>query len=106
MTCSPMPVPGLPRFPLRRSPGCGRFGCCQLKSHPAEGLVERVRTVVHDRGAGRWRLYLTREQMVSVAYGLWLHRLAGSAAEANRFSRDCGLHYQPPAGVALEATGL
>ncbi|MGW1328120.1 DUF6417 family protein [Streptomyces antibioticus] len=78
----------------------------QLKSRPAEGLVERVRTAVHDRGAGRWRLYLTREQMVSVAYGLWLHRLAGSAAEANRFSRDYGLHYQPPAGVPLEATAL
>ncbi|MFE8018211.1 DUF6417 family protein [Streptomyces antibioticus] len=62
--------------------------------------------MVHGRGAGRWRLYLAWERMVSVACGLWLHRLAGSAAEANRFSRDYGLPYQPPAGVPLEATAL
>lgn len=28
----------------------------QLTTPPAEGLAERVRTAVHDRAAGRWRL--------------------------------------------------
>ncbi|MFF1545014.1 DUF6417 family protein [Streptomyces sp. NPDC058291] len=67
---------------------------------PAEGLAERVRTAVHDRGAGRWRLMLTQEQMESVAYGFWLHRLTGSAAEANRFHRDYGVLHSPAAGTA------
>ncbi|MEH0450048.1 DUF6417 family protein [Streptomyces sp. B21-102] len=69
----------------------------RLTTPLAEGLAERVRTAVHDRGAGRWRLTLTREQMESVAYGFWLHRLSGSAAEANRFNRDYGLLYPPAA---------
>ncbi|KPI20687.1 hypothetical protein OK006_9469 [Actinobacteria bacterium OK006] len=29
--------------------------------------------------------------MNSVAYGLWLHRMTGSAAEANRFAREYGV---------------
>ncbi|MFE5082049.1 DUF6417 family protein [Streptomyces mirabilis] len=37
-------------------------------------------------GIKRWWLYLTQEQAASVAYGLWLHRMAGSAAEAIRAS--------------------
>ncbi|MFJ8028777.1 DUF6417 family protein [Streptomyces sp. NPDC096311] len=40
-----------------------------------------------DPSAYRGRLYLTQEQMGSVAYGLWLHRMTGSAAEVNRFGR-------------------
>ncbi|MFF3208383.1 DUF6417 family protein [Streptomyces sp. NPDC002962] len=67
----------------------------QLTTPLSEGLAERVRTAVHDRGAGRWRLMLTREQMESVAYGFWLHRLSGSAAEGNRFNRDYGLLHRP-----------
>ncbi|MFD9395196.1 DUF6417 family protein [Streptomyces sp. NPDC060000] len=65
----------------------------ELKSPPATGLAEQVRTAVYDRGARRWRLHLTQEQMESVAYGFWLHRLTGSAAEANRFGRDYRVHY-------------
>jgi hypothetical protein len=37
-------------------------------------------------GIKRWWLYLTQEQAASVAYGVWLHRMAGSAAEAIRAS--------------------
>jgi hypothetical protein len=33
--------------------------------------------------------------MESVAYGFWLHRLTGSALEANRFGREYGVIYQP-----------
>ncbi|MCX4403815.1 DUF6417 family protein [Streptomyces sp. NBC_00268] len=45
--------------------------------------------------AVRWRLHLTQEQLGSVAYGLWLHRMTGSAAEANRFRREYGVVYSP-----------
>ncbi|MFI5877095.1 DUF6417 family protein [Streptomyces sp. NPDC051445] len=51
----------------------------RLKTAPAAGLAEQVRRAVYERGAGRWRLYLTQKQMESVAYAFWLHRLAGSA---------------------------
>ncbi|XES01392.1 DUF6417 family protein [Streptomyces sp. S1D4-11] len=33
--------------------------------------------------------------MRSVAYGLWLHRMMGSAAEANRFGREYGVVHSP-----------
>lgn len=69
----------------------------QLRSRPAPGLAEEVRRAVYDRGVSRWRLHLTQQQMESVAYGFWLHRLAGSAAEANRFDRDYGVVYAPQA---------
>ncbi|MFE4824575.1 DUF6417 family protein [Streptomyces sp. NPDC056704] len=48
-----------------------------------------------DHGIKRWRLYLAAEQMGSVAYGLWLHRMTGSAAEANRFAREYGVVHSP-----------
>ncbi|MEU9309664.1 DUF6417 family protein [Streptomyces sp. NPDC048256] len=67
----------------------------ELKSPPATGLAEQVRTAVYDRGARRWQLHLTQEQMESAAYGFWLHRLTGSAAEANRFGRDYKVLYVP-----------
>ncbi|MFI1376057.1 DUF6417 family protein [Streptomyces longwoodensis] len=63
----------------------------RLQIQPQPDLEDRVRAAVPDRVSGRWRLYLTEEQMASVAYGLWLHKMAGSAAEANRFSRDHGI---------------
>ncbi|MGW0875317.1 DUF6417 family protein [Streptomyces sp. NPDC002740] len=67
----------------------------ELKSPPATGLAEQVRTAVYDRGAMRWQLHLTQEQMDSAAYGFWLHRLTGSAAEANRFGRDYKVLFAP-----------
>jgi hypothetical protein len=63
----------------------------QLRVAPADGLAEQVRASSCDHGIKRWRLYLTPEQMGSVAYGLWLHRMTGSAAEPNRFVRDYGV---------------
>ncbi|MGW0583735.1 DUF6417 family protein, partial [Streptomyces sp. NPDC002920] len=73
----------------------------QLKTPLAPGLAEQVRTAVHDRVAGRWRLYLTQEQMESVAYGFWLHKLAGSAREANHFSREYDLVHSPTARMPV-----
>ncbi|MFD7053210.1 DUF6417 family protein [Streptomyces mirabilis] len=67
----------------------------QLRVPPVDGLAEQVRTASCDHGIKRWRLHLTSEQMESVAYGLWLHRMTGSAAEANRFGREYGVVYSP-----------
>ncbi|MGW4983688.1 DUF6417 family protein [Streptomyces mirabilis] len=67
----------------------------QLRVPLADGLAEQVRTASCDHGIKRWRLHLTQEQMGSVAYGLWLHRMTGSAAEANRFGREYGVVHSP-----------
>ncbi|WP_398871580.1 DUF6417 family protein [Streptomyces mirabilis] len=40
-------------------------------------------------------MHLTQKQMDSVAYGLWLHRMTGFAAEANRFAREYGVLHSP-----------
>ncbi|MFE5143816.1 DUF6417 family protein [Streptomyces fagopyri] len=67
----------------------------QLRVPSAEGLAEQVRVALCDHGIKRWRLHLTEEQIASVAYGFWLHRMTGSAAEANRFFREYGATYLP-----------
>ncbi|MEU1568529.1 DUF6417 family protein [Streptomyces mirabilis] len=67
----------------------------RLRVAPADGLAEQLRAAACDHGIKRWRLYLTQEQMESVAYGLWLHRKTGSAAEANRFVREYGVVHNP-----------
>ncbi|WP_406349786.1 DUF6417 family protein [Streptomyces sp. NBC_00658] len=67
----------------------------QLRVPPAEGLADQVRTARCNHGTKRWRLYLTREQIESVAYGFWLHRMTGAAGEANRFGREYGIVYRP-----------
>ncbi|MFF3663207.1 DUF6417 family protein [Streptomyces olivochromogenes] len=67
----------------------------QLRVPPAGGLAEQVLTASCDHEIKRWRLYLTPEQMGSVAYGLWLHRMTGSAAEANRSGRGYGVVHSP-----------
>ncbi|MER5200779.1 DUF6417 family protein [Streptomyces sp. NPDC002755] len=69
----------------------------QLKSPPVTGLAEQVRTATYNRSARRWQLHLSQEQMESAAYGFWLHRLTGSAAEANRFGRDYDVLHRPKA---------
>ncbi|MFF7602594.1 DUF6417 family protein [Streptomyces mirabilis] len=58
-------------------------------------MAEQVPTASCDHGIKRWRLYLPQQQMESVAYGLWLHRMTGSAAEANRFAREYGVVHSP-----------
>ncbi|MFG2365034.1 DUF6417 family protein [Streptomyces mirabilis] len=83
----------------------------QLRVPLADGLADQVRTASCDHGIKRWRLYLTQEQMVSVAYGVWLHRMTGSAAEANRFGREYGVVHSParpsnnPSAVGAAARG-
>ncbi|MER6442694.1 DUF6417 family protein [Streptomyces sp. NPDC001185] len=67
----------------------------RLRVPPAEGLAEQVRAAACDHGINRWRLHLTPEQITSVAYGFWLHRMTGSAAEAKRFAREYGALHNP-----------
>lgn len=72
----------------------------ELATPPAEGLAEQVRGARFTPTDMRWRLHLTQEQIASAAYGFYLHRLGGSAAEANRFGREYGAIYRssPTAG--------
>ncbi|MDX3762564.1 DUF6417 family protein [Streptomyces sp. AK02-04a] len=58
-------------------------------------VAEQVRAASCDHGIKRWRLHLAQKQMESVAYGLWLHRMTGSAVEANRFAREYGVVHSP-----------
>ncbi|MGF1238298.1 DUF6417 family protein [Streptomyces sp. 2-6] len=66
----------------------------RLRVRPADGLAERVRGAAFDRSGNRWSLFLTGEQIESVAYALYLHSVGGSVAEANRFARTCGLVFR------------
>jgi hypothetical protein len=72
----------------------------ELANPPAEGLAEQVRGARFTPTDKRWRLHLTQEQIASAAYGFYLHRLGGSAAEANRFGREYSAIYRssPTAG--------
>ncbi|WTP27874.1 DUF6417 family protein [Streptomyces sp. NBC_00203] len=58
---------GRGRLGVGRQPLLGPAG--HLRVSPAEGLAEQARTASCDHGIKRWRLYLTEEQMESVAYG-------------------------------------
>ncbi|WP_328512881.1 DUF6417 family protein [Streptomyces mirabilis] len=77
----------------------------RLRVPPADGLAEQVRAASCDHGIKRWQLYLTQEQITSAAYGFWLHRMTGSAAEANRFGREYGVVYTPPSDAGNRAAG-
>ncbi|MFF1548074.1 DUF6417 family protein [Streptomyces sp. NPDC058291] len=72
----------------------------RLRVPPAEGLAERVRGARREAGTNRHVVYLSQEQMTSVAYGFWLHKMSGSAFEANRFARDYGIAH--PTAAAAE----
>ncbi|WP_328834774.1 DUF6417 family protein [Streptomyces europaeiscabiei] len=76
----------------------------RLRVPVAAGLAEQARTARSDHGARRWLLYLTPEQMESVAYGFWLHRMTGSAMEANHFARDYGITHHPAPDQAPPAS--
>ncbi|MEU1519103.1 DUF6417 family protein [Streptomyces sp. NPDC005811] len=67
----------------------------QLQTPLADGLADQVRAARCDHLVKRWVMHLTEEQVTSVAYVFWLHKMTGSAQEANRFARDTGITYQP-----------
>jgi hypothetical protein len=78
----------------------------RLRVPPADGLAERVRTARRDTAVNRHVLHLSPEQMESVAYAFWLHRMSGSALEANRFARDYGITHQPGPDAELSAHSI
>ncbi|MGW0189354.1 DUF6417 family protein [Streptomyces sp. NPDC003362] len=63
----------------------GRAATCLGRACPGATTAAR----------GGHRLHLPWEQMESVAYGLWLHALTGSAGVANRFACECGISCCP-----------
>jgi hypothetical protein len=75
------------------------YGCSRPRTEPPPGGEEetdrQVGTASCDHGIKRWRLHLTQKQVASVTHGLWLHRMTGSAAEANRFAREYGAVHSP-----------
>ncbi|MET7784903.1 MULTISPECIES: DUF6417 family protein [Streptomyces] len=79
------------------TPGCGETSTVRGRVRPPWGRWRSRCTdsASCDHGIKRLRLYLTREQIASVAYGLWLHRMTGSAAQANRFAREYGVVHSP-----------
>ncbi|WP_067136698.1 DUF6417 family protein [Streptomyces yokosukanensis] len=63
----------------------------RLRVPPAEGLADRVRTA---RQLGnRWSLWLTPDQIESVAYAFYLRSMGGCATQASRFAREYGLAF-------------
>ncbi|MER5669453.1 DUF6417 family protein [Streptomyces mirabilis] len=88
-----------PAAPRRRWRRCA----CSSAAKTGFGAVDRRAGragpygLVRPRDKG-WRPYLTQEQVASVARGLWLHRMAGSAAEADRFACEYGVVHSPARG--------
>ncbi|MEV6057721.1 DUF6417 family protein [Streptomyces sp. NPDC052107] len=65
----------------------------RLRTPPADGLEEKVRTARHL--GNLWILHLNEAQIESVAYAFYLRSAGGSAAEANRFGREYGVTFRP-----------
>ncbi|MFD7601999.1 DUF6417 family protein [Streptomyces mirabilis] len=77
-----------------------------MRVPPAKGLAEQVRSASCDHGIEPWRLHLTPEQITSVAYGLWLHRMTGSATEATRFAASTGPSTPGPENILRSSQNL
>ncbi|MFI6090500.1 DUF6417 family protein [Streptomyces sp. NPDC051218] len=94
------PAPGLQQVGLRRSEldALRRFVELRGRLHhePASGLESAVDAARFSAASNRWVVYVSGEQMQSMARAFFLERLAGSAAPANRFSRVYGVSYTPP----------
>ncbi|MER6562118.1 DUF6417 family protein [Streptomyces sp. NPDC001027] len=75
----------------------------RLRVPAADGLAERVRDARRDTAVNRHVLYLSPEQMASAAYAFWLHKMSGSALEANRFTRDYGISHHDGSGAEPSA---
>ncbi|MGW5867216.1 DUF6417 family protein [Streptomyces sp. NPDC055239] len=94
------PPPGLQQVGLRRSDldTLRRFLALhgRLRRGPASGLESAVEAARFNAASNRWVVYVSGEQMESMARAFFLERLAGSAAPANRFARVYGVSYTPP----------
>ncbi|MEU6990424.1 DUF6417 family protein [Streptomyces sp. NPDC046465] len=65
----------------------------QLRTPPAPGLNTAIRAARFDTEANRWLVHLDDEQAQSLARALFLQRISGSAAAANRVAREFGVIY-------------
>lgn len=94
------PVPGLQQVGLRRSEldALRRFLALggRLLREPASGLESAVDAARFNAASNRWVVYVSGEQMESMARAFFLERLGGSAGAANRFARVYGVSYTPP----------
>ncbi|UQT61337.1 DUF6417 family protein [Streptomyces durmitorensis] len=94
------PSPGLQQVGLRRSEldTLRRFLALRgrLRHAPAPGLESAVDAARFNAASNRWVVYVSGEQMESMARAFFLERLGGSAAPANRFARVYGVSYEPP----------
>ncbi|MFJ2774792.1 DUF6417 family protein [Streptomyces sp. NPDC087300] len=67
----------------------------QLRTPPAPGLESAVKAARFDMESNRWLVHVTDSQAQSLARGLFLERISGSAAAANRIAREFGVIYPP-----------
>jgi len=74
----------------------------ELTRPPVEGLAERVAAAEFSAADKRWCLCLTPEQIDSAAYAMSLRTTVFSCAEANRFSREYGVHFSPATGTVRD----
>ncbi|MEV0529571.1 DUF6417 family protein [Streptomyces sp. NPDC050439] len=99
------PAPGLQQVGLRRTEldALRRFVDLRerLRHGPASGLWSAVEAARFDAASNRWVVYVSGEQMQSMARAFFLERLSGSAAPANRFARVYGVSYPPPAPLLV-----
>ncbi|MGW7087104.1 DUF6417 family protein [Streptomyces sp. NPDC054871] len=100
------PVPGLQQVGLRRAEldALQRFIELRgrLRHGPAPGLESAVEAARFNPASNRWVLYVSGEQMESMARAFFLERLGGSAAPANRFARVYGVSYPGSAGLRVD----
>lgn len=94
------PAPGLQQVGLRRTELDALRRFCELRGRlhhePAPGLRSAVEAAGFNAASNRWVVYVSGEQMESMARAFFLERLGGSAAPANRFARVYGVSYTPP----------
>lgn len=99
------PPPGLQQVGLRRSEldAVRRFLDLsgQLHQGPASGLRSAVEAARFNAASTRWVVYVSGEQMQSMARAFFLERLSGSAGPANRFARVYGVSHTPSPGLRV-----
>ncbi|MFI1177497.1 hypothetical protein [Streptomyces melanogenes] len=66
----------------------------QLRCPPADGLEEALREAYQDAPGSRYEVWLTEQQMTSVARAFFLERVTGGTAAGNRYAREHGVIYR------------
>ncbi|WP_369384120.1 DUF6417 family protein [Streptomyces sp. cg36] len=65
-----------------------------LRSPPVKGLEKALLDAVQEAQGGRYVLWLTEQEVASVARAFFLERISGTSASANRLGREHGAIYQ------------